>query len=160
MSLRPAAQLGRSAREFPWSQHAALASRYIRFYHSATPLRRYHSGVKLSARASGRPPLENASMAGKSVNSRKRRTVDDNSEMPRKVGAQSPILSPAVQDEPAPMDPESDEDVPLEADELQTALSRPPPVNSGYLPLPWKGRLGYVSVIDIYTVLDSSISLA
>ncbi|PKS05200.1 hypothetical protein jhhlp_008568 [Lomentospora prolificans] len=27
--------------------------------------------------------------------------------------------------------------------ELQAALGRPPPVNSGYLPLPWKGRLGY-----------------
>ncbi|RAL17006.1 UV-endonuclease UVE-1 [Aspergillus homomorphus CBS 101889] len=41
------------------------------------------------------------------------------------------------------VDPESDEDVPLEAEELQDALSRPPPVNSSYLPLPWKGRLGY-----------------
>ncbi|KAF3052791.1 hypothetical protein E8E11_011592 [Didymella keratinophila] len=27
--------------------------------------------------------------------------------------------------------------------ELKEALGRPPPVNSGYLPLPWKGRLGY-----------------
>ncbi|KAL4811945.1 UV-endonuclease UvdE-domain-containing protein [Aspergillus spinulosporus] len=43
----------------------------------------------------------------------------------------------------APIDPESDEDVPVEAEELQKALSRPPPVNSDYLPLPWKGRLGY-----------------
>lgn len=30
-------------------------------------------------------------------------------------------------------------------DELQQAISRPPPVNSSYLPLPWRGRLGYVS---------------
>jgi UV DNA damage endonuclease len=45
-----------------------------------------------------------------------------------------------------PIDPESDEDVPVEAEELQEALSRPPPVNSDYLPLPWKGRLGYVSM--------------
>ena len=30
-------------------------------------------------------------------------------------------------------------------EELKEALGRPPPVNSGYLPLPWKGRLGYVS---------------
>jgi UV DNA damage endonuclease len=29
-------------------------------------------------------------------------------------------------------------------DEVKEALSRPPPVNSDYLPLPWKGRLGYV----------------
>ncbi|RHZ63659.1 hypothetical protein CDV55_105103 [Aspergillus turcosus] len=49
-------------------------------------------------------------------------------------------------DEPSqdlPHDPESDEDVPVEAEELQDALSRPPPVNSSYLPLPWRGRLGY-----------------
>lgn len=29
--------------------------------------------------------------------------------------------------------------------EIKEALSRPPPVNSEYLPLPWQGRLGYVS---------------
>lgn len=28
-------------------------------------------------------------------------------------------------------------------EEVKEALSRPPPVNSSYLPLPWKGRLGY-----------------
>jgi hypothetical protein len=47
----------------------------------------------------------------------------------------------------AALDPESDEDIPLEAEELKEALGRPPPVNSSYLPLPWKGRLGYVSCI-------------
>ena len=31
-------------------------------------------------------------------------------------------------------------------EDVQEALSRPPPVNSDYLPLPWKGRLGYVRV--------------
>lgn len=38
-----------------------------------------------------------------------------------------------------------DADIAEEADpqELKEALSRPPPVNSAYLPLPWKGRLGY-----------------
>lgn len=45
------------------------------------------------------------------------------------------------------MDPESDEEVPVEAGELQDALTRPPAVNSNYLPLPWKGRLGYVSFL-------------
>jgi len=30
-----------------------------------------------------------------------------------------------------------------EEQEVKEALSRPPPVNSEYLPLPWKGRLGY-----------------
>jgi UV DNA damage endonuclease len=54
------------------------------------------------------------------------------------------IPLPAGQAEAA-LDPESDEDVPLDAEELKEALGRPPPVNSSYLPLPWKGRLGYVS---------------
>lgn len=45
----------------------------------------------------------------------------------------------------ATLDPESDEDIPVEAEELKEALGRPPPVNSSYLPLPWEGRLGYVS---------------
>lgn len=48
-------------------------------------------------------------------------------------------------DRQASLDPESDVEVPLEADELKEALGRPPPVHSSYLPLPWKGRLGYVS---------------
>lgn len=42
------------------------------------------------------------------------------------------------------LDPEADaEDLDVDPEELSTALSRPPPVNSSYLPLPWKGRLGY-----------------
>jgi UV DNA damage endonuclease len=54
------------------------------------------------------------------------------------------IHEPAGQAETL-LDPESDENVPLDAEELKEALGRPPPVNSSYLPLPWKGRLGYVS---------------
>lgn len=50
----------------------------------------------------------------------------------------------------ADLDPESDEDVPVDAGELKDALSRPPAVNSSYLPLPWKGRLGYVSSLEPY----------
>jgi UV DNA damage endonuclease len=48
-------------------------------------------------------------------------------------------------DRQASLDPESDEEIPIEAEELKEALGRPPPVHSNYLPLPWKGRLGYVS---------------
>lgn len=62
-------------------------------------------------------------------------------------------------DEPSqdlPHDPESDEDVPVEAEELQDALSRPPPVNSSYLPLPWRGRLGYVSRVNSRILSDAS----
>jgi len=54
------------------------------------------------------------------------------------------VALPADQAE-ALLDPESDEDVAVDAEELKEALGRPPPVNSSYLPLPWKGRLGYVS---------------
>ncbi|KUL86392.1 hypothetical protein ZTR_08188 [Talaromyces verruculosus] len=43
----------------------------------------------------------------------------------------------------ASLDPESDEDVPADVEEVKEALERPAPVNSDYLPLPWKGRLGY-----------------
>ena len=42
------------------------------------------------------------------------------------------------------LDPEADvEDLNADPEELSAALSRPPPANSSYLPLPWKGRLGY-----------------
>jgi UV DNA damage endonuclease len=47
--------------------------------------------------------------------------------------------------EAAVVDPEADEDGPADLEEVKEALSRPAPVNSDYLPLPWKGRLGYVS---------------
>lgn len=41
-------------------------------------------------------------------------------------------------------DPEAEsEEAAADPEELKEALSRPPPVNSSYLPLPWKGRLGY-----------------
>ena len=52
------------------------------------------------------------------------------------------------------LDPEADGEEEADEEEIQAALSRPPPVNSDYLPLPWKGRLGYVrvnvSVLKIY----------
>ena len=34
-------------------------------------------------------------------------------------------------------------------DAPERGAARPPPVNSGYLPLPWKGRLGYVSYLPV-----------
>jgi UV DNA damage endonuclease len=50
-------------------------------------------------------------------------------------------------------DPDGDEDGPAEdADALKREAARPPPVNSDYLPLPWKGRLGYVSLTRMETV--------
>jgi UV DNA damage endonuclease len=46
--------------------------------------------------------------------------------------------------EPRFLDPEAEGDEEADEEEIQAALCRPPPVHSGYLPLPWKGRLGYV----------------
>jgi UV DNA damage endonuclease len=40
-------------------------------------------------------------------------------------------------------DPDEPFDEEADPEELLQALSRPPPVNSSILPLPWKGRLGY-----------------
>ncbi|KAH7090767.1 UV-endonuclease UvdE-domain-containing protein [Paraphoma chrysanthemicola] len=40
-------------------------------------------------------------------------------------------------------DPEAADGLEEDEVEVKEALSRPPPVNSEYLPLPWKGRLGY-----------------
>ena len=51
----------------------------------------------------------------------------------------------SVTAEPQFLDPEAEGDEEADEEEIQAALSRPPPVNSDYLPLPWKGRLGYVN---------------
>ncbi|KAL8966913.1 MAG: hypothetical protein Q9197_005721 [Variospora fuerteventurae] len=46
--------------------------------------------------------------------------------------------------EPQFLDPEADGEEEADEEEIKEALSRPPPVNSDYLPLPWGGRrLGY-----------------
>ncbi|KAI9847082.1 MAG: hypothetical protein M1837_003200 [Sclerophora amabilis] len=51
---------------------------------------------------------------------------------------------PAEEEDEAMVDPEADgnEDE-ADAEEVHAAATRPPAVNSDYLPLPWKGRLGY-----------------
>ena len=62
-----------------------------------------------------------------------------------------PVKKTAVSKKPAAKqngdvdgaDPEAEGDEDADPEEIKEALSRPPPVNSSYLPLPWKGRLGY-----------------
>lgn len=54
------------------------------------------------------------------------------------------------------LDPEAEGDEEADEEEIQAALSRPPPVHSDYLPLPWKGRLGYVRVGIIYVRIASN----
>ena len=54
------------------------------------------------------------------------------------------VAAPSTRDDELERgDPEAEGDEDADPEELQAALSRPPPVNSPYLPLPWKGRLGY-----------------
>ena len=64
---------------------------------------------------------------------------------PASVKGKTTIQKPAAakQDAGDEGDPEADEEVDADEEEVQQALSRPPPVNSSYIPLPWKGRLGY-----------------
>jgi UV DNA damage endonuclease len=65
--------------------------------------------------------------------------------------AESKAINGAAKNKPVPAkntdmadDPEAEEGLEEDEVEIKEALSRPPPVNSEYLPLPWKGRLGYV----------------
>jgi len=64
------------------------------------------------------------------------------------VADENPKKAPAkakakAADEDAFHDPEADGDEEAGEEEVKEALSRPPPVHSSYLPLPWKGRIGY-----------------
>ncbi|WPA95984.1 UV-damage endonuclease [Cercospora beticola] len=68
----------------------------------------------------------------------------------KKAAAEAPtadVEAPATTTKKKPIesagDPEADGDEDADPEEIKEALSRPPPVNSDYLPLPWKGRLGY-----------------
>ena len=75
-------------------------------------------------------------------------------EQSKKTAATSKKDTDTLVKEPLFLDPEADGEEEADEEEIQAALSRPPPVNSDYLPLPWKGRLGYVrvnaSVLKIY----------
>ncbi len=64
-----------------------------------------------------------------------------------------------VTKEPRFLDPEAEGDEEADEEEIQAALSRPPPVHSDYLPLPWKGRLGYVSFTQAFDSSSSPLTL-
>lgn len=72
----------------------------------------------------------------------KSRIADDTTDVVPAVPAATIKQQPAQG--PRFLDPEAESDEEADEEEIQAALSRPPPVNSDYLPLPWKGRLGYV----------------
>ena len=69
---------------------------------------------------------------------------------PKARAAKAPVTPEKTKPKTSdPQDPEADEDVEVDEEELKEAVRRPPPVNSDYLPLPWKGRLGYVNLCTI-----------
>jgi UV DNA damage endonuclease len=68
----------------------------------------------------------------------KRRTEESH----EKAVEKKPVEKPKVDEETETADA-SEEKADTEA--IERSARRPPPVNSDILPLPWKGRLGYVS---------------
>lgn len=60
--------------------------------------------------------------------------------MPKKLATKA---GKAAGEEAVGGDPKAKGDEEVDEVEVKQALSRPPPVNGDYLPLPWKGRLGY-----------------
>jgi UV DNA damage endonuclease len=69
----------------------------------------------------------------------------------KKAAAESKIKKEEEDDEwDKRLDPDGDDTGPAEdVDVMKKEAGRPPPINSDYLPLPWKGRLGYVSVLPL-----------
>lgn len=64
--------------------------------------------------------------------------------------AQAAQAAVVKKEEPSRDDPEGEGgDVVEDADTEKREAKRPPPVNSDYLPLPWKGRLGYVGLAHV-----------
>ncbi|KFX90199.1 hypothetical protein O988_08296 [Pseudogymnoascus sp. VKM F-3808] len=61
-----------------------------------------------------------------------------------KIGAE--VTSKKEDQSGTETDPESDADIDEDIAAVKRDAARPPPVNSGYLPLPWKGRLGYACI--------------
>lgn len=60
--------------------------------------------------------------------------------------ASTPASKPknaSANDDDGYQDPEAEDGQEATEEEVSAAISRPPPVHSSYLPLPWKGRLGY-----------------
>lgn len=80
---------------------------------------------------------------------RQKKTVEPTATFVKQEHAEveTKVKEAAAKAAPAPTDPEAEgegeEDADADPEELKLALARPPPVNSSYLPLPWKGRIGY-----------------
>lgn len=94
------------------------------------------------------PEPKTAKTKPKASSATKKGAKDDSKSKPKPATA---AKDKEATKEPQFLDPEAEGDEEADEEEIQAALSRPPPVNSDYLPLPWKGRLGYVCLIILLT---------
>ena len=97
----------------------------------------------LSEMSEVEPPVETKKGKSKGKIASVWEEIDDKSKRKPTAAAKG---TKAPTKEPQFLDPEAEGDEEADEEEIQAALSRPPPVHSDYLPLPWKGRLGYVRV--------------
>ena len=102
------------------------------------------SDSPLSEMSDVEPPM--ATKRGKAKSKATAVLNNELDEQSKKTAATSKKDTNTPVKEPLFLDPEADGEEEADEEEIQAALSRPPPVNSDFLPLPWKGRLGYVRV--------------
>ncbi|KAL8754306.1 MAG: hypothetical protein Q9199_004450 [Rusavskia elegans] len=105
---------------------------------SDTPLSEL-SDIETLAKATEAPPKASkaSKKGGKGETAKAAKVTSD-----EKPAAPAKAMKADVK-EPQFLDPEADGEEEADEEEIKAALSRPPPVNSDVLPLPWKGRLGY-----------------
>ena len=114
------------------------------------------SESSLSDMSDVEPPLNNKPQTAKS---RKTLKIPSQMGMAQKLPSTGPTKK-VESKEPQFLDPEADGEEEADEEEIQAALSRPPPVHSDYLPLPWKGRLGYVRTLPLFPIQNSSLMSA
>ncbi|KAL8744129.1 MAG: hypothetical protein Q9190_003589 [Brigantiaea leucoxantha] len=114
---------------------------------SDSPLSEVSEGEEASPSGPHKPTAPRRKAPQKKTNGKGKKTGAAAEEKDEEEAEKSaPVANKAkAKEESKFLDPEADgEEEADDEEEIQAALSRPPPVNSEYLPLPWKGRLGYV----------------
>jgi UV DNA damage endonuclease len=100
--------------------------------------------VSAPARKRKKPPSSSSNAAKGGANE----TQAPKRESPANKAAVSKAIEADGDESVERQDPDGDEAVPSEdLDTMKKEAGRPPPVNSDYLPIPWKGRLGYVRTL-------------
>jgi len=96
--------------------------------------------------------MESPVKPGKQTKASKGKTSASSKSTGNAIPTATKTESPKVKKEPPKesqfLDPEAEDLEEADEEEIQAALLRPPPVNSDYLPLPWKGRIGYVGPLS------------